>query len=177
VATVEPVARTLAGPEAAVVEIHAPGTLDGGDVIVFGRRVAIGVSARTNEDGASQLAMAVEMFGYRPFLCPVTDRLHLASEVTVLGPARLVGTRAGFASLDAAGPDVAPAGEIERILLADDDAVAANVLALGGKAFVPAGHPNAVAALRSAGEDVVELALSQFTLADGGPTCLVGLVP
>ncbi len=177
VATVAPLARQLAGPDAVVVEIHAPGTLDGGDVIVFGRRVAIGVSARTNEDGASQLAMAVAMYGYRPFLCPVEGRLHLASEVTVLGPARLVGTSAGFASLDAAGSEVAPPGEVERVLLADEDAVAANVLALGGRAVVAAGHPNAVAALRAAGEDVVEADLSQFTLADGGPTCLVGLVP
>jgi dimethylargininase len=177
VATAAPLARRLVGPQAVAVEIHSPGTLDGGDVIVFGRRVAIGVSARTNEDGASQLAMAVEMFGYRPFLCPVEDRLHLASEVTVLGPAKLVGTRAGFASLDAAGSDVAPAGEVERVLLADEDAVAANVLALGGRAFVAEGRPNAVAALRTSGEDVVEVDLSQFTLADGGPTCLVGLVP
>jgi dimethylargininase len=177
VATVAPLARQLAGPEAVVVQIHAPGTLDGGDVIVFGRRVAIGVSARSNVDGASQLAVAVEMFGYRPFLCPVRDRLHLASEVTVLGPSRLVGTAAGFASLEQAGSDVAPAGEVERVLLADGDAAAANVLALGGWAIVASGYPEAVTALREAGEDVVEADLSQFTLADGGPTCLVGLIP
>ena len=145
-------------------------------MIVYGDRVAIGVSARTSRDGARQLGDAVAAIGYRPFLCPVTDRLHLATAVTVLGPARLIGTASGFASLDDAGADVAPAGEVERLLLPDDELVGANVLAVGGRCFVPAGNPRAVALMRAAGETVVELDLSEFTLADGGPTCLVSHV-
>jgi dimethylargininase len=164
-------ARLLA-PAAEVLEITRPGTLDGGDVIVFGDRVAIGVSARTDQAGARQLADAVGPLGYRNFLCPVEGRLHLASEVTVLGPMRLVGTPAGFASLDAVG---AADGAV-RIVLDPDDATAANVLALGGRCFMAAGHPRAAAALRDAGETVVELDLSEFTRADGGPTCLVAIV-
>src|SRR5438093_6979034 len=76
VASVLGCARRLA-PGAQVVEIRDPGTLDGGDVITYGTRVAIGVSARTNEAGARQLASAVGRFGYHAFLCPVDDRLHL----------------------------------------------------------------------------------------------------
>ena len=58
-------------------------------------------------------------------------------------------------------------------MLADDDVVAANVLPLGGRVFLAAGNPQATAALRSAGEQAVELDLDEFTKADGGPTCLV----
>ena len=83
VASVLGCARRLA-PGAQVVEIRDPGTLDGGDVITYGTRVAIGVSARTNEAGARQLASAVGRFGYHAFLCPVDDRLHLASAITPL---------------------------------------------------------------------------------------------
>src|SRR5262249_9051933 len=75
-----------------------PGTLDGGDVIRVGDRVAIGVSARTNEHGARQLADAVTRAGYEAKLCPVEGRLHLASAVTVINDRLVVGTRAGFES-------------------------------------------------------------------------------
>jgi len=175
VAAVAERGRELA-PQARALQIEAPGTIDFGDVIVYGDRVAIGVSARTNEQGAGQLAGAVAAIGYRPFLCPVSDRLHLATAVTVLGATRLIGTVAGFASLDDAGDDVAPAGEIERLLVPDDEIVGANVLAVAGRCFVPAGNPTAVALMRAAGETVVELDVSEFTLADGGPTCLVSHV-
>ena len=163
-------------PDAAVVEIEEPGTLDGGDVIVYGDRIAIGVSGRTNVCGAGQLALSVAELGYRAFLCPVTDRLHLATAITPAGSRRLVGTAAGFASLDRA-PHAAPDDEIERLVVPDDEAAGANVLAIGGRVFMAAGCPRTAALLRAAGETVVELELDEFYLADGGPTCLVQVVP
>jgi dimethylargininase len=168
-------AQTLA-PDAELVRIDEPGTLDGGDVITYGRRVAIGVSARTNEAGARQLARAVQRFGYLAFLCPVDDRLHLASAVTPIGPRRLIGTRAGFASLDAAGPEVAP-DDVERVVIPDADAAGANVLAAGGHCFIARGFPAAAQAMTRVGESVVEVELDEFLRADGGPTCLVAPVP
>jgi dimethylargininase len=176
VAAVLAAARGLVGPNCTVTAIAAPGTLDGGDVIVYGDRVAIGLSGRTDRRGAEQLAGLVRAAGYRPYLCPVEGRLHLASWVSVVRPDLLIGIAGGFASLNAAGPDVAPQGEIARIVLPDDEVVAANVLPLGGRVFVAAGNPRAAAALRVAGEEVVEADLSEFTKADGGPTCLISHV-
>jgi dimethylargininase len=177
VASVAERARRLVGRDAAEVQVGDPGTLDCGDVLVFGNRVAIGVSARTNVSGAGQVADAVRSAGYRAFLCPVVDRLHLASAVTALGPRRLVGTAAGFASLDDAEREAAPPAEVERILVSDEEAAGANVLKLGGTCFVAAGNPRTVVALRRAGEAVVEIPLDEFTRADGGPTCLVAILP
>jgi dimethylargininase len=176
---VESVAKAalVAMPGAAVVRVEEPATLEGGDVIVSGDRIAIGLSARTNEAGARVLAGAARSLGYRPFLCPVTDRLHLATAVTVVASDTLIGTTAGFASLDGAGPDVAPRDEIRRLLLPNDELVGANVLALGGHAFLAAGNPMAARLLRGEGLSVHELALGEFTLADGGPTCLVNVLP
>jgi dimethylargininase len=160
-----------------VVPVEDPGTLEGGDVVVYGDRVAIGLSARTNGLGARVLADAARSLGYRPFLCPVTDRLHLATAVTAVAPDTLIGTAAGFASLDAAGTDAAPAGEIRRLLLPDDELLGANVLALGGHVFLGSGNPTAVRLLRETGLEVHELELDEFALADGGPTCLVNVLP
>jgi dimethylargininase len=166
-------ARHLAGPGAAFVEIAEPGTLDGGDVIVYGDRVAIGVSARTNRRGAEQLASAVQALGYRAFLCPVTDRLHLASAVSAIGARRLIGTAAGYASLEEGGPETAPPDEIQRLVIPDEEVSAANVLKAGRRCFVVRGHPKALELMRAVGEEVVEVELREFTRADGGPTCLV----
>ena len=44
--------------------IVAPGTLDGGDVLRLGRTLYVGLSTRTNEEGARQLAALVAPFGY-----------------------------------------------------------------------------------------------------------------
>ncbi len=175
VASVAARAQELA-PGADVVEIEEAGTLDGGDVIVYGDRIAIGVSGRTNVCGAGQLALAVGSLGYQAFLCPVTDRLHLATAVTPLGPGRLLGTAAGFASLDRS-PGSAPDGLVERLAVPDEEAGAANVLALGGRVFMAAGHPRTASMLRAAGAVVVELEFDEFARADGGPTCLVAIVP
>ena len=168
-------ARALA-PDAEVVEIAEPGTLDGGDVITYGRRVAIGISARTNEAGARQLAALVQRIGYQAFLCPIENRLHLASAVTPIGTRRLIGTASGFTSLDAAGPQVVP-DDVERLVIPEDQAAGANVLAAGGRCFVARGYPAAVDAMTKAGESVVEVELDEFLRADGGPTCLVAPVP
>jgi dimethylargininase len=177
VAPVLECARSLVRADTAVVAVEEPGTLDAGDVIVYGDRMAIGVSARTNRAGAEQLARVAERLGYRTFLCPVDDRLHLASAVTVVRSDRLVGTPSGFASLDAGGADAAPEGEIERVIVPEEEVEGANVLSLHGTCFVAAGYPSASRALRAAGESVVEVDLGEFTRADGGPTCLVALIP
>jgi len=175
VASVFDCARSVA-PAADVARILEPGTLDGGDVITYGRRVAIGISARTNEAGARQLAALVQRIGYQAFLCPVDDRLHLASAVTPIRAKRLIGTVSGFQSLDAAGPEVAP-DDVERLVIPDVEAAGANVLAAGGRCFIARGYPAAVDALTKAGESVVEVELDEFLRADGGPTCLVAPVP
>ena len=168
-------ARALA-PNARTTSVAAPATLEGGDVIVFGDRIAIGVSDRTNAAGAAGLAADARSLGYRAFLCPVGDRLHLATAVTAIGARRLVGTAAGFSSLEGAG-DAALTDDVERIVVPDSEWPAANVLAVGGACLMAAGHPRSATMLREAGEAVLEVALDEFTRADGGPTCLVALIP
>jgi dimethylargininase len=164
-------ARTL------IVPVEAPGTLEGGDVVVFGDRIAIGLSARTNVLGAGVLADAAASIGYRPFFCPVTDRLHLATAVTAVGPDTLIGTAAGFASLDSADPDAAALSEVNRLLLPDDELPGANVLWFGGQVFLGSGNAIAARLLHETGLEVHELELDEFALADGGPTCLVNVLP
>ena len=177
VASVMAVARTLVPPTCEIVEIQEPGTLDGGDVLLYGDRVAIGLSGRTNRAGAEQLRDAVAKLGYRVHLCAVSDtRLHFASAITKVRTGRFIGTQRGYDDFDAVGPDVLPRDEIERIVIPDEEIAAHNVVLINDSLFVPAGNPLSVGLLRAAGEQVVEVEFDHFIRADAGLTCLMGIV-
>jgi dimethylargininase len=74
--------------------IRSPGTLDGGDVLVAGRRVFVGLSARTNRAGAEQLTGMLVSVGYDVRTVPVQGCLHLKSAVTTVSPDTLLINRA-----------------------------------------------------------------------------------
>ncbi len=177
VASVIERARSLVDPGCQILQIEEPGTMDGGDVLVWGDRVVIGISHRTDLHGARQLKTAVEALGYRAWLCPVSDdRLHFASAITVVSPTRLIGTAVGFHDLDAVDSAIAPADEMDRVVIPDRELPAHNVVRVGDTVFIPAGNPESVAMLRQRGETVVEVVFHQFTRADAGLTCLIGVV-
>src|SRR5215203_813300 len=67
-----------------VAFIQPPGTLDGGDVLVTPGKVFVGITQRTNVDGARQLAMHLAPFGYQTLPVPVTGCLHLKSAITLV---------------------------------------------------------------------------------------------
>ena len=83
------VARVL-GRYRKLTEISAPGTLDGGDVLIVGRQVFIGLSRRTNPEGAAQLARVLARYDYRCTRVTVDDGLHLKSSVTHIGGRQLL---------------------------------------------------------------------------------------
>jgi dimethylargininase len=80
---VESTARALA-KHRTLAYILSPGTLDGGDVLVLDGVVFVGVSGRTNADGARQLATILAPHGILVVPVPVTGCLHLKSAVTAI---------------------------------------------------------------------------------------------
>ena len=74
-------------------EITAPGTVDGGDICEAGRHFFIGVSHRTNEEGARQLAAFLALEGYTSSIVDIramTTILHLKSGISYIGENTLV---------------------------------------------------------------------------------------
>src|SRR5262249_58760941 len=74
--------------------IEPPGTLDGGDVLVAGRRVFVGRSSRTNGAGIDQMRRLLAPHGYTVEAVDVGGCLHLKSAVTVLPGDTLLANRA-----------------------------------------------------------------------------------
>jgi dimethylargininase len=90
-AEVAAVQTMVAGLGYKVVQIEAPGTLDGGDVMKVGDVVYVGLGGRTNAEGINQLAAFVEPAGWHVVTVPVTNVLHLKSAVTALPDGTIVG--------------------------------------------------------------------------------------
>ena len=71
--------------------IHAPGTLDGGDVLKVGDTVYVGRGGRTNAEGIRQLRAILEPLGATVSPSRCTKVLHLKSAVTALPDGSVIG--------------------------------------------------------------------------------------
>jgi len=147
-----------------IARIATPGTLDGGDVLFAGGRFFIGLSERTNEEGARQLGRIVESHGYLWTTVPVGGGLHLKSSVNALGGMNL-----------AVSPGFEP-GEIfrefNRIVLDPGEAYAANTLWVNGILVMPKGFPRTHEKFAVLGLPIIEIDTTEMRKMDGGLTCL-----
>jgi dimethylargininase len=144
--------------------IHAPGTLDGGDVLMVGSHFFIGLSERTNAGGADQLGRILESSGYTWSTLRVREGLHFKSSVNVVAPDTLLITQ-DFA----AHPQLQA---FKRIVVPPEEAYAANTLWVNEHLLSPAGYPRTLEKLAQTGFPVVELDTSEARKMDGGLTCL-----
>jgi dimethylargininase len=147
-----------------ITHITAPGTLEGGDVLIVDKHVMVGLSERTNAEGARQLESALAPFGYKTSAIPVGDGLHFKSSVNHAGGKTLLVTR-DFADHPAlAGYDL--------IIIDDDEAYAGNTLFVNGTLITPEGYPKTLARLETLNRPIITLNTSEMRKMDGGLTCL-----
>lgn len=159
--------RALEGlvPEVRVIE--PPGTLDGGDVCRIGAHVLIGISTRTNEEGARQLVKHLSEAGCTSALVQLPNArglLHLKSGLAWLGERRV-------AVVDALA-DHPALGAFERIRVDAEETEGANCVCVGDRLLIPAGCPRWAERLGSLGDELVVLDVSEFQKMDGGLSCL-----
>jgi dimethylargininase len=147
--------------------IEAPGTLDGGDVCEAGEHFFIGVSQRTNWEGAAQLAALLTKAGYTSACIDVRavpGILHLKSGIASLDGERVV-------AIDAlANHPALKHHEVVRVPLSEE--YAANCVRVNDAVLVAAGYPGMQRALEKLGFDLLVLEMSEFRKMDGGLSCL-----
>ena len=151
-----------------VAAIAAPATVDGGDVLVVGRRMFVGLSARTNGEGVRQLSAIVSPFGYSVQPVPIDGCLHLKSAVTQVGPEVLL--------CNPAWVDPGTFAGLNAIPVPGEEPFAANVLRIGSSVLCPAAHAKTAAELTRRGFDVYSVDVSELAKAEGGITCCSLLV-
>jgi len=145
-------------------EIRPPGTLEGGDVMRTGSHYYVGLSHRTNKEGALQLIAALEKRGMTGSIVPIGELLHLKTGVSCIENNTLL--------VCESFRDPAAFRSFNRIIVPDREAYAANSLWVNGPVIVPAGFPETAARIREAGYPVIETDVSEFRKLDGGLSCL-----
>jgi dimethylargininase len=150
-----------------VHEISAPGTVDGGDVCEAAGHFFIGISRRTNESGAAELARILDSFGYSSSLIDIralSNILHLKSGLAYIGGNRLVVIEAlsGLKEFST----------YELVHVNSNQDYAANCLFINDRMLVPAGFPGMQRQLEDLGYPTIALEMSEFQKMDGGLSCL-----
>jgi dimethylargininase len=157
---VEGVAQAVAELGYRVERIEAPGTLDGGDVLKIRDTIYVGISGRTNVEGARQLRRHFAAAGATVTEVPVQNVLHLKSAVTALPDGSIVGY----------APLVPPF--FRDFVSMPEESGAHVVLLRSGKVMVAADCPRSAELIAKRGYDPVVVDISEFQKLEGCVTCL-----
>lgn len=147
-----------------IATIEAPATLDGGDVLVLGKDVYVGLTPRSNLSGMQQLRAILAPSGHVVHGIPVHGCLHLKSAVTRAGTRLLVANPAWVDPALFNGWDVIPVNAREPH--------AGNVLWLGEATIVAEAFERTNSALaRATDSRLLPVPASELAKAEGGVTC------
>jgi len=155
-------AAVLRGLGYDVVEIEAPGTLDGGDVLKHGGTVWVGLGGRTDQAGLDQLAAHLEPRGAHVIGVPVSKVLHLKSAVTALPDGTVIGY-----------PPLVDDPEVWPSFLEVPEEPGSHVVVLGEDlVLMSTSAPRTRALLEERGLRVVAVDLTEYEKLEGCVTCL-----
>ena len=150
-----------------ILTIEAPGTVDGGDICEAEDHFFIGLSLRTNEEGARQLTSHLGAQGYTASTIDIrsmTTILHLKSGISYIGDNTLV-----VMDEMAANPQF---DRFKRIRVSLADSYAANCVRVNDRVLIAEGFPHLQEELRTRGFAPLALRMSEFQKMDGGLSCL-----
>ena len=166
-AEVAAIRPTLEGFYSRILTIDPPGTVDGGDICDAGEHFFIGISLRTNEDGARQLKAHLNGLGYTASTIDIRDMktiLHLKSGISYIGNDTLVvmeemAARRRFARYN-------------LLRVSVKESYAANCVRVNDRVFLAKGFPQLRKELTARGFKPLVLNMSEFQKMDGGLSCL-----
>jgi dimethylargininase len=156
--------------------IQAPGTLDGGDVLVTPGKVFVGITARTNADGARQLADHLAPFGYETIRVPVTGCLHLKSAVTLCA-VELAAGGGSYMTINPSFVDRSIFRDFELIEVDPSEPMAGNVLLVQNRVICAEEHPLTRQRIQAFGLVTQSVPARELAKAEGGVTCCSVIVP
>ena len=147
-----------------IEEINLPATLESGDVMMVGSHYFIGISHRTNSEGADQLINILKKFGLTGSKVPLKKMLHLKSGASYLENNNMLVYGEFIESKEFE--------RFKRIIVDEDESYSANSLWINEKVIVPDGFPKTRRKIEKAGYDTIVLNVSEFRKIDGGLSCL-----
>ncbi len=149
---------------AVIEEIQNPGTIEAGDIMMVGSHFYIGLSERTNLEGARQTIEILAKYGMSASLIELKEVLHLKTGLAYLENNNLIAcgeflTKKEFQSFN-------------LLTIDEGERYAANCVWINGKVLIPAGYPRAKETIEKAGYSTKVVDVSEFQKLDGGLSCL-----
>jgi len=144
--------------------IKEPGTLEGGDVMMVKDHFYIGLSKRTNREGAEQLIKALGKYGMSGSIVEMSEMLHLKSGLAYLEDNVLL----------VAGEFInnTEFNKFNKIIIDKEEGYSANCIRVNDYVLVPAGYPKTKEKIEAVGLSVIVVDTSEYRKVDGGLSCL-----
>lgn len=158
----ESIAQALT-PLKKLVFLQEPASLDGGDVLVLGKKIYVGLSTRSNQEAVGQLNRLLNEYGYSATGIAMHDCLHLKTAVTQVDNDALL--------INKNWVDTHHFNGFRLIEVDPDEPFAANCLPVGESIVFPTAFPRTRAKLEAAGYQVTAVDVSELAKAEGAVTC------
>ncbi len=150
-------------PYRPLVHVTAPATVDGGDVLVLGRNIYVGMSTRSTMEAVTQLKGLLDSYGYKVTGLELTDCLHLKTAVTRVDDKTLL--------INKNWVDPAHFSGYELIDVDPTEPFAANCLPVKDVVIYPTTFPKTQAKLVQKGFKIINVNLDELAKAEGAVTC------
>ena len=150
-------------PHINLVYVREPATIDGGDVLVLGKNIYVGLSTRSNPEAIDQLNELLKEHGYAVRGVEMHDCLHLKTAVTCVDDKTLL--------INKNWVDTHHFENFNLIEVDLSEPFAANCLPIGETIIFPTEFPKTRAKLEERGYRVVTIDVSELAKAEGAVTC------
>jgi dimethylargininase len=147
-----------------VETLPADAFLDGGDVLLVGQTLYVGLSNRTDEAGLRALERSVRPFGYAVAPVRVAGCLHLKSACSAVDEETVLINRAWV--------EIDPFSGLRLVDVPDSEPFGANILRLPDRVLVSSAYPATAELIRGLGQQVVAIDVSELHKAESGVTCM-----
>jgi len=144
--------------------IFAPATLDGGDVVQFGKRLFVGLSSRTNARGIAAFGRIVEDFGYTVVPVPVIGGLHLTTGCGIVNDETVL--------LNPRWLDATVFTGLRQLHVPEEEPWAANTIRVDNAVCLEEAAPRTVDLVQRYAGSIDTLDISEFRKAEGSLSCL-----
>ncbi len=147
-----------------IEEIKSPGTIEGGDIMMAGSHFYIGISKRTNKNGADQLIKILSKYGFTGSTIQLKNMLHLKTGLAYLENNNLL-IAGEFVNNKAFN-------DFNRINVPEEESYGANCIWVNDYVLVPGGYPKVKSKIELKGYKTISVDVSEFRKLDGGLSCL-----
>jgi dimethylargininase len=150
-------------PYKKLVQVSEPATVDGGDVLVLGKNIYIGLSLRSNQQAIAQIQSLLHEYDYIVSGVEMHDCLHLKTAITRVDDQTVL--------INPNWVDVSHFRDLAWIEVDASEPFAANCLPVNGQVIYPTSFPETTKKLESHGCTILPLQVDELAKAEGAVTC------